>query len=133
PAEAEPIKPAPPQLLYDGRTFDDWRTEWKTELKTENRTEAIKALRAFGRAGYGKEATEAILEVAEEYPMNLIGDTRSPAAALQTAIANSFADIDDSSPIPSDVAIPVILDWYDKGEANRVRLAQWVLSSSFSK
>ncbi|WP_442483895.1 M56 family metallopeptidase [Aeoliella sp. SH292] len=133
PADAEPIKPAPPQLLYDGRTFDDWRTEWKTELKTENRTEAIKALRAFGRAGYGKEATEAILEVAEEYPMISIGHEGSPKETLQTAIVYSFVDINDSSPIPSEVSLPVILDWYDASQENRVRLAAWVLSNTASK
>ena len=56
-----------PTLLYDNKTFDQWRALWKNELKTEKRTEAIKAMAAFGRAGYGKEAAEAILDVAGEY------------------------------------------------------------------
>ncbi len=61
---------APPDksnLRYDGKSFDEWRGVWKTELSTEKRLEAVKALAAFGRAGYGKEATEAILDVAGEY------------------------------------------------------------------
>jgi beta-lactamase regulating signal transducer with metallopeptidase domain len=53
--------------LYDGKTFDEWRDLWKSELKTEKRTECIRALAAFGRAGQGKEAAEAILDVAAEY------------------------------------------------------------------
>ena len=55
------------QILYDGKTFDQWRSEWKNELKTEKRIEAIKALAAFGHAGYGQEAAEAILEIAAAY------------------------------------------------------------------
>ncbi len=54
-------------MLYDGRTFDEWRSKWRYELKTEKRIEAIKALAAFGRAGKGREAAEAILDVAGEY------------------------------------------------------------------
>ncbi len=53
--------------LYDGKTFDQWRELWKTELKTEKRIECIDAFVAFGRAGRGQEAAEAILEVAGEY------------------------------------------------------------------
>src|SRR5690606_23378244 len=54
-------------LLYDGKTFDEWRTLWTTELKTQKRIECINALAAFGRAGKGKEAAEAILNVAGEF------------------------------------------------------------------
>lgn len=65
-------KQQPSTLLYDNKTFDQWRTLWKNELKTERRTEAIKAMAAFGRAGYGKEAAEAILDVAGEYDFHMI-------------------------------------------------------------
>jgi hypothetical protein len=54
-------------LRYDGKTFDDWRNQWQNELSNEKRAEAVKALAAFGRAGYGKEATAAILDVAGNY------------------------------------------------------------------
>jgi hypothetical protein len=59
-------------LRYDGKTFDEWRDLWKNELSTEKRLEAVKALAAFARAGYGKEATEAILNVASEYDFFII-------------------------------------------------------------
>lgn len=123
----EPTKPKL-TLLYDGRTFDDWRTQWKNELKTENRTDAIKALRAFGRAGHGKEATETILDVAEEYSMTSISSTRSPTAALETAIAYSFINMNDSNPIPGDASLPVIVPWYNERPQDRRLLVWWVLS-----
>jgi beta-lactamase regulating signal transducer with metallopeptidase domain/protein involved in polysaccharide export with SLBB domain len=53
--------------LYDGKTFDEWRARWRTELKVEKRMEAVEALAAFARAGYGREAAEAILDVAGDY------------------------------------------------------------------
>ena len=126
-----------PRLLYDGRTFDDWRDEWKTELKTENRTEAIKALRAFGRAGKGKEATEAILEVAEEYSFALwyprSNQESSTQQLLVSSIVWSFVDQNDSNPISIDVAMPVILEWYRKNPEQHVDLTRIVLFSTASK
>jgi beta-lactamase regulating signal transducer with metallopeptidase domain len=61
-------------LRYDGKTFDEWRNAWQTELSTEKRIEAVKALAAFGRSGYGKEAAEAILDVAGQYDFYTWGD-----------------------------------------------------------
>src|SRR5690606_12647361 len=55
------------QLRYDGKSFDEWRSQWRNELKVEERIEAIKAMTAFGRAGYGREAAEAIFDVAAQY------------------------------------------------------------------
>lgn len=133
PNEVRPPAPADANLLYDGRTFEDWRNEWRNELKVENRTEAIKALRAFGRAGYGKEATEAILEVADQYPMTSIGAENTPQQQLQTAIAYSFVDINDSTPIAAEITLPVILDWYEGEKQNRERLTVWVLARTTSQ
>ena len=71
-------------LRYDGKTFNEWRTLLKTELSTEKRIEAIKALAAFGASGYGKEAAEAILGVAEQLDWTSI-DNKSSAGKLKTA------------------------------------------------
>jgi beta-lactamase regulating signal transducer with metallopeptidase domain/protein involved in polysaccharide export with SLBB domain/predicted nucleic acid-binding Zn-ribbon protein len=60
--------------LYDGRTFDEWRGEWRSELKVERRMEAVEALAAFARAGYGREAAEALLDVAGEYDFTVMDD-----------------------------------------------------------
>ncbi|MCC7475393.1 MAG: hypothetical protein IT425_08360, partial [Pirellulales bacterium] len=40
-------------LRYNGKPFQEWQQLWRTELSTENRLEAVKAIAAFGRAGYG--------------------------------------------------------------------------------
>src|SRR5262249_34188980 len=54
-------------LRYDGKSFDEWQTAWRTELSTEKRIEAVNALAAFGANGYGPQAAEAILEIADQY------------------------------------------------------------------
>src|SRR5207237_336000 len=50
-------------LRYDGKSFNEWRTQLQTELKLESRIDAIKAFGEFGKRGYGPEAAEAISEV----------------------------------------------------------------------
>ena len=64
-----------PTFLYDGKTFDQWHNLWKLELKTEHRTEAINALAAFARAGYGREAADAMLEIANQYDFHTIDES----------------------------------------------------------
>jgi beta-lactamase regulating signal transducer with metallopeptidase domain/protein involved in polysaccharide export with SLBB domain len=63
-----------PTPLYDGKTFEWWRDQWRSELKVEKRTEAVEALAAFARAGYGREAAEALLDVAGEYDFTVMDD-----------------------------------------------------------
>lgn len=72
-------------LRYDDKTFEMWRNTWKTELSTEKRLEAVKALAAFGRAGYGKEATETMLDVAGEYDFYTI-DSSTEGKLKQTVL-----------------------------------------------
>jgi thiol-disulfide isomerase/thioredoxin len=81
-------KTAPPKLLYDGKTFDQWRSAWKTELSMENRLEAVKALSAFGANGNGKEAAEAIMEVAQQQDWSYIDN--SSAGKLRQACVDAF-------------------------------------------
>jgi thioredoxin-like negative regulator of GroEL len=76
-------------LTYNGRTFDEWRDLWKTELGSVTRLEAVIALAAFGRAGYGKEAAQAILDIAAQYDFMMIGD--DDIGKLQEAILNELA------------------------------------------
>ena len=120
-------------LLYDGRTFDAWTTQWKTELKTENRTDAIKALRAFGRAGHGEQAARVILEVADEYQFGQWGGDISPQQQLVTAIVTSFVDQNDSNPIPPEVAIPVVLERYKENPKLRRAITKAVLDFTSTK
>jgi len=73
-------------LRYDGKSFDDWRTEWQTELSTAKRVEAVKALAAFGRAGYGKEAAAVILDVAGEYDFTFMQHDNDANGKLKQAV-----------------------------------------------
>lgn len=77
-------------LRYDGKTFDQWRSVWQTELSTEKRIEAIKALAAFGRAGYGKEATETILDVAGEYDFYILEGDQAPEGKLKESVLDEL-------------------------------------------
>ncbi len=79
------------QLRYDGRSFDEWRSQWRNELKVEERIEAIKAMTAFGRAGYGREAAEAIFDVAAQYDFRATSTT-SPESGLVKAIRSAFSN-----------------------------------------
>jgi beta-lactamase regulating signal transducer with metallopeptidase domain len=67
PAPLSPDSAPKESLRYDGKTFGEWRTQWQNELSNAKRTEAVKALAAFARAGYGKEAVEIVLDVAGNY------------------------------------------------------------------
>lgn len=55
------------ELLYDGKTFEQWRRYSQRELKPERVAEAMKAFAAFGVNGYGKEATVAIVDAMKKY------------------------------------------------------------------
>jgi beta-lactamase regulating signal transducer with metallopeptidase domain len=72
------------QYLYDGKTFEGWRSLWKSELNPERRSEAIAAFAAFARTEYGKEAAEAILDVAGQYDFSDVD--QSPEGLLKQRI-----------------------------------------------
>jgi beta-lactamase regulating signal transducer with metallopeptidase domain len=74
-----------PIRLYDGRTFESWRSTWRNELSTEKRIEAVKALAAFAANGYDQEATQAILDVAGDYDWEII-DNDGEGKLLQTIL-----------------------------------------------
>ena len=74
------------KLRYNGMSFDEWRTRWQTELSSGKRTEAVNALAAFARAGFGKEAVDTILDVAGEYDFQMIDGT-AEGKLKQTVIA----------------------------------------------
>ncbi len=103
--QAKPKREEQPTLLYDDKTFDQWRSLWKNELKTEKRIEAIKALAAFGRTGYGKEAAEVIFEVAEQYQFEKEGEAEGE---LFRSIVNAL-----SRSIPADVWFPMLKERFD--------------------
>ena len=62
--------PAKEQFRYDGKPFTSWEYVLDTELKPERQVEALRAMAAFGRNGYGPEATAAILRAVRGYPIH---------------------------------------------------------------
>jgi hypothetical protein len=54
-------------LRYDGKPFSYWEFYAQTELKAERRIDAVRALGAFGAAGYAREATASIVALVKEY------------------------------------------------------------------
>ncbi len=115
-------------LLYDGKTFDQWRDLWTTELKTEKRVECIKALAAFGRAGRGKEASEAILDVAAEFDFgNFEG---SSAQDLKQAISQVLAGVEG---IEGQHWLPQLMERLKSDPAKWNSFAEWVLKDARGK
>jgi thiol-disulfide isomerase/thioredoxin len=108
------VSPTPPTLRYDGRTFEEWRTAWQTELSLEKRLEVVKALAAFGASGRGKEAAEAILDVANQLDWSYIHDAAK--GRLQQACIDAFTngEATDGYRIPSDAWFPLIVPIVEK-------------------
>ncbi len=110
--------PAASALRYNGKTFDEWREMWKTELSTDKRTESIKALAAFGRNGYGKEAAETILDVAANYDFDSAGMDKNLREAISSALVNA---------VPVSDWRPLLRSRYDKDPGKWANLAANVL------
>jgi hypothetical protein len=83
-SEWSPSRTSPATYLYDGKSFDEWRDLWKQELNPQRRSEAIAAFAAFARTGYGKEAAEAILDVAGQYDFS--GFDQTPEGQLKQRV-----------------------------------------------
>lgn len=92
-------------LRYDGKSFDQWRDIWRNELSTERRLEAVKALAAFGAAGYGKEAAEVILDIVKQYDWSVIGGS---TLKFKNEAISAFSGSRDVTCIPMDAWLPVM-------------------------
>jgi hypothetical protein len=129
-----PQQPDSATLLYDGKTFDEWRTLWKTELKTENRTECIRALAAFGRAGKGKEAAEAILEIVKEYDWRFIGDGSLGSlqkTAMEAMGGSAWGRSTGARAIPTDGWLPVLTKEIRAGDKQVIMFAKYILPAAW--
>jgi hypothetical protein len=123
--EAATQSTSEPTFLYDGKTFDQWRDLWKFELNPSRRIEAIKALTAFSRAGYGREAADAVLEVASQYDFSK-GYSSDEETLKQTVIelctnnyGNQIAAVD---------WLPALEQLLKKDPKQNKFLAEWLLS-----
>jgi beta-lactamase regulating signal transducer with metallopeptidase domain len=122
-ASAKEVTSAPAReaLRYDGKPFSTWKGELKTELKPERRVEAIKAFTAFAAHGYGKEATQAIVEVMRQYDVWII-HRKTPIGQLKQVAIDAFKPRAEDDPNwdsidPAD-AVPVLVDELTHGNTN---------------
>lgn len=123
--QQEPEQPVENKLLYDGKTFDQWKNAWQHDLKTENRIECIKALAAFGRAGMADEAAAAILDVAEQYDFYRIDS--SPEGKLKKAVIELLTN-NEKSRLPEKTWLPMLVNRLER-EPQRYRWLTWNLLS----
>jgi hypothetical protein len=114
-------------LRYEGKTFDEWRNAWRTELSTEKRREAVKALAAFGASGYGREAAEAIFEIARQYDWS--PESRSERGGIQAAILNALFGGETLRGIPAREWFPMIIEQVDAGDHTMQQFAESVVEN----
>jgi beta-lactamase regulating signal transducer with metallopeptidase domain/multidrug efflux pump subunit AcrA (membrane-fusion protein) len=118
---------------YEGKTFKELRNAWQTELSTEKRIAAVKALAAFGANGYGKEAAEAILEVAGQYDWKFIGDNKA-VEPLQNACVEALGGTWDgmnravAPSIPTTDSLPALSAAANSGNRKQKLFLTYVLS-----
>ena len=58
-------------LVYDNRTFFDWKASWRRDLSPELRAKAVRAFVAFANAGKDKDAIDEIFAIVAEYDWTL--------------------------------------------------------------
>ncbi|MEX2114990.1 MAG: M56 family metallopeptidase [Pirellulales bacterium] len=101
PPQRRPGDPnAMPVLLYSGQDFDAWAEILRTDLSHEQKAEAVKALGAFGRHGYGRAATKEIIAAADREALYAPGVVHYED--LQSEVHNAL------SKIPREDAAPLI-------------------------
>ncbi len=101
-------------VRYEGKDFESWAEELRNELSPERRAEAIQALAAFGRHGYGPQAAKQIIQAARDYTMQI-------ADADMQAVYQAFPKM------PAGDVRPVILQSLESNDANERWFALVVL------
>ena len=108
PLAANATAAARDKFLYDNRTFWDWKAQSETELNPARHIEIVNAFGAFARKGFGKEATEAILKLLEDYPGIYIP---SRATANNDPLSSVVVDVFIRCVSPDD-SLPILLERY---------------------
>jgi hypothetical protein len=108
----------PRPLLYDGKTFEEWREKVRTELKPELRAECIKAVIALGMNGRATDAAEIIIDLVGQYDPNdedakPIGDAAERMGKLgRPVIPLLLAALGSDKPAARDLARAVLIPLY---------------------
>ena len=103
-------------VRYNGKDFDSWAEELRNDLSPERRAEAIRAVAAFGKRGYGPQAAKLIIQAARDYPMQF-GDPDNAVAIFLL------------QKMPAGDVMPVILQSLESTIANERWFAVAVLSN----
>jgi hypothetical protein len=109
--QTKPIKP----LVYQGKTFDEWRGSPRTELDPQYLAETIRALGAFGRHGYGKEAAQAIYDAVSEKTFSSFSLTFNRADKEQSVQELAVQNV---AFIPTEDTMPMILKLLNSNVTN---------------
>jgi beta-lactamase regulating signal transducer with metallopeptidase domain len=107
------------EFRYEGKSFEEWNRAWRTELSPERRVEAVKALGAFVKVGYEREALESLWNVAEEYP-DYDFKNNDPESELPKVIVRQIYPLGSRPLFSPEVLLPVI-------EERAETKAEWVL------
>jgi len=137
--EEEKQQPAKP-LLVQGKTFAQWREVFQPELDPKFRTEALRAMALFGANGYGKEATEAILEVVTGLSFESLREVnfnhlppyftngRNPIEEMKFTAVNAFIS-KDIRITPTDF-VPILVEKLSSENTNEQLFAFLVLNNT---
>lgn len=93
PTKTDPINRGPTiaekNARYEGKDFESWAEELRNELSPDRRAEAIHALAAFGRHGYGAQAAKLILQSFRDHSMQIAdADAQEAQGALRKLSVN---------------------------------------------
>ena len=95
-------------FTYDDKNFWEWKDISERELNPERHIEIVNALAAFGRKGFGKESTEAILKLMEDRPDFDLWN-QSERQLFPGAVRKAFSNV-----IPLKYSLPTLLTAYTK-------------------
>jgi len=95
-------------FTYGDKNFWDWKDSSERELNPERHVEIVNALAAFGRKGFGKESTEAILKLMEDRSFIDLWNQRE-LQSFPGAVRYAFSNV-----IPLKYSLPTLLTAYTK-------------------
>ncbi|MHC4875275.1 MAG: protein kinase domain-containing protein [Planctomycetota bacterium] len=91
-------KPSQPNLVFSGRTFEQWRQSVLTERNPEELKNAVMALCILGRQNRDREAAETVLKVTDAYPCEI---SSSPEGELIAAAIRYLRTLDADAIVPA--------------------------------
>ena len=120
-----------PSLLYDNKTFFDWKSSWRRDLSPELRAKAVRAFVAFANAGKDKDAIDEIFAIVAEYDWTLRQNGFHASDPAKNACLAAFTGT--QMRLNTDTAVKIIIAKKDSKNArvhDFVRLSLHELSQT---